>query len=381
MKILHLSDLHIGRKLCEYPLLEEQRYVLQEIINLVKQERPQAVLVSGDVYDTSVPSAEASQLLDWFFSELDIEGLTLIVISGNHDSAQRLDFGSLRLKKTGLYMKGVFDGNFTPVSLFDEYGEVRFYPIPFFRRKEAEICYDRSFDDYTAAFCHVVSSLHLDQSVRNVALSHQFVTGAALSESESFSVVGNVESISVEAYAPFDYAALGHIHRAQQVRSPRLRYSGTPMKYSLSEVDHVKTVTMVTLGPKPSSEELCAIEVQEIPLKPLHDMIRKTGSFDELFNMPETEEFLYVRLTDAERIPNAIAMLRGKCPRILKVDYPNEKTDSLLPSEGKGKADITKTPLELIREFYAYTNNGQEMEEETAAILRQAVKEVWGENT
>ena len=239
MKFIHLSDLHIGKKVNDHSMIDEQRYILDRILNGIKEEKPDAVLISGDVYDKTTPPLEAVLLLDNFLNNLAIDGLTVILISGNHDSAERLSFGAERMKKSGLYIKSIFDGNFTPVTLTDEYGEVNFYSIPFIRISHVNHVFGTEIKDYSEAFAFAVEQMKLDTSKRNVLLSHQYVAGASFSESES--AVGGIDCISKDVYAPFDYTALGHIHKAQNIGRERLRYCGTPLLRKSARTNHIQS--------------------------------------------------------------------------------------------------------------------------------------------
>ncbi len=384
MKLIHLSDLHIGKKVNDYSMLDEQRYILERIVEDVKREKPDAVLISGDVYDKTTPPLEAVMLLDEFLNSLEIDGLTVLLISGNHDSPERLSFGAERMKKSGLYIKSIFDGELSPVVLRDDYGEVAFYSLPFIRISDVNRVYGTDFRDYTKAFSYVVERMELDASRRNVLLSHQFVTGAAFSESET--AVGGIDSISAEAYAPFDYSALGHIHRAQNMGSERLRYCGTPLKYSASEIGSEKSYTVIELFEKEKPGKPCRMSIHTVPVVPMHDMIKLTGSFDELMNMKTnengvvTEDFVYAVLTDSDYINDSAVYLRPLYPNLLSVSYTgNGRTASIftpaVPGEHKAR-----TPYEIFDEFYQKMHDGEQPDEAQEKILRAAIKEIWGED-
>ncbi len=383
MKLIHLSDLHIGKKINERSMLDEQKYILDQILEGVRAEKPDAVLISGDVYDKTTPPLEAVMLLDDFLNKLEIDGLTVLLISGNHDSPERLSFGAKRMKKSGLYIKSVFDGDLTPVTLSDEYGEVNFYLVPFIRISDVNRVYETDFRDYTMAFLHVVEKMGIDPSKRNILLSHQFVAGASFSESES--AIGGIDSISTVAYEPFDYTALGHIHKPQYVVNERLRYCGTPLKYSASEIGFEKTYTVVELYEKPASDKLCRMSIRTVPLNPLHDMIKLTGSFDELMNMSRnengyvTEDYVYAVLTDSDYINDPASHLRNLYPNLLSVSYKgNGRTATLYSPESEGEHN-SKTPVDIFEEFYRKMHDGEEIDEDKKIILKAAIKEVWGE--
>lgn len=383
MKLIHLSDLHIGKKVNEYSMIDEQRYILDRILEGIRLEKPQAVLISGDVYDKTTPPLEAVMLLDSFLNSLAIDGLTVILISGNHDSAERLAFGSQRMKKSGLYIKSIFDGENEPVTLQDEYGSVNFYSVPFIRISDVNRVYETEITDYTEAFALVVEKMQLNRNERNVLLSHQYVAGASFSESESS--IGGIDCISKDVYAPFDYTALGHIHRPQNIGSNRLRYCGTPLKYSASEIGTEKSYTVVTLGEKKGDSKLCDIDVRIVPLVPKHDMIPIEGSFDELLSAEKnengfvTEDFVYAVLTDEDYIDNPAGQLRTVYPNLLNVRYKASGRTGYTGVEILEKDVEKHTPLELITEFYRQQHDGAEPDPAQEEFLNNIISEIWGE--
>lgn len=383
MKLIHLSDLHIGKKVNEYSMINEQKYILNCILEGIRLEKPQAVLISGDVYDKTTPPLEAVMLLDSFLNSLAIDGLTVILISGNHDSAERLSFGAQRMKKSGLYIKSIFDGENEPVTLHDEYGPVNFYSVPFIRISDVNSVYGTEITDYTEAFALVVEKMQINPNERNVLLSHQYVAGASFSESESS--IGGIDCISKDVYAAFDYTALGHIHRSQNIGSQRLRYCGTPLKYSASEIGTKKSYTVVTLGEKTGDSELCDIEIRTVPLVPKHDMISIEGSFDELLSAEKnddgivTEDFVYAVLTDEEYIDNPAGHLRTVYPNLLNVRYSrSSKTGYTSMETPEGDAE-NRSPLELFTEFYRKQHDEADPDPVQEEILKSIISEIWGE--
>ncbi len=384
MKFIHLSDLHIGKKVNDHSMIDEQRYILDRILNGIKEEKPDAVLISGDVYDKTTPPLEAVLLLDNFLNNLAIDGLTVILISGNHDSAERLSFGAERMKKSGLYIKSIFDGNFTPVTLTDEYGEVNFYSIPFIRISDVNHVFGTEIKDYSEAFAFAVEQMKLDTSKRNVLLSHQYVAGASFSESES--AVGGIDCISKDVYAPFDYTALGHIHKAQNIGSERLRYCGTPLKYSASEIGSDKSYTVIELLDKKQGSTCCEMRFKTVPLIPLHDMVKIQGSFEQLMrtktkeNGFATEDFVYAVLTDNEYVNDPAVHLRKIYPNLLNVSYEgNGRTAAFYNEITAGKIE-KQTPFDIFGEFYTKMHDGAEPDPQQQDILKAAIKEVWGED-
>ena len=230
MKIMHLSDLHLGKRVNEFSMLEDQEYILTKIINIIDEQEPQVVIIAGDVYDKSVPSAEAVELFDDFLVRLSKRNLKVFVISGNHDSAERIAFGGRLMDKSGIYMSPVYNGKVEPITLADDYGEVNFYMLPFVKPSNVRRFYpEYEIGSYTDAIKAAIDTMNMDANKRNVLITHQFVTGALRSESEEISV-GGTDNVDANVFEDFDYVALGHIHRAQKCGSEFIRYSGTPLK-------------------------------------------------------------------------------------------------------------------------------------------------------
>ena len=374
MKFIHISDLHLGKRVYEFPMLEEQRDILEKILGIAKDERADGVLVAGDVYDRQIPSAEAVQLFDWFLTALAEMGLYVFVISGNHDSAERLAFGARLMETQRVYLAPVFAGEVKTVSLTDAYGELCIYLLPFIKPAYVRRLYpDREIADYEETLGTVMEHMSVDETKRNILLAHQFVTGASRSESEEITA-GGLDNVSAEHFAAFDYTALGHIHRPQSVGAATIRYCGTPLKYSFSEAGHEKSVTVVELMEKGRTD------IRTIPLKPLRDLREIRGSYEEItarkyWENTETEDYLHVTLTDEEDIPEAIRKLRVIYPNIMKLDYDNRRTRSFASIEMSEKPE-EKTPLQLFEELYRLQNN-QDLGEEQRAYLTRLVEEIW----
>ena len=385
MKFLHLADLHIGKRVCEHNMLDEQVYILREILGIVCEEHPDAVLIAGDVYDKSVPSAEAVAVLDDFLVKLSATGTKVFVLSGNHDSAERIAFGGRLMKGMGVYMSPVYNGEFAPVTLKDEMGEVDLWMLPFVRpadvRAHLESDEDRdAVTDYTSAMRMAIAQMKFTEGRRNVLVAHQFVTGAERSESEEN--VGGLDNVDASVFEKFDYVALGHIHKPQNVAKDgdgtvRARYSGTPLKYSLSEAAHAKSVTVVELG--------AALQVREVPLKPLHDVREIRGSFAELVS-PEfrtaqvaagnkLDDFVYVKLTDENDVPDAAQKLRGIYPNLMMLDYDNERTRNQQIAVGV-EAVEKKSPMQLFGEFFSEMTR-REMNSEECEFVQSIVDGIW----
>lgn len=374
MKLIHLSDLHIGKRLHEASMLEDQAYILERILEITDDEQPQAVLICGDVYDKTVPSAEAVALFDDFLYRLSQRHTEIFLISGNHDSPERLAFGHRLMESAGIHIAPVYDGTIASASLQDAFGEVRFWLLPFLKPAQVRRFYpEAGIESYTDALRTALAQISPDPASRNVLLTHQFITGSATCESEELSV-GGTDNVDAAVFDGFDYVALGHIHGPQNIGSERIRYCGTPLKYSFSEAGHKKSVTIVELKKKGS------LSLRIVPLTPLHDLRQLRGTYEELTaksfweNTP-VEDYLHITLTDEEDVPEAIARLRVIYPNLLKLSYDNARTRS--------SADIDcaldvqkKSPLQLFEELYHLQNN-QPMSETQQQYLLELMESIW----
>lgn len=374
MKLVHLSDLHLGKRVNEFSMLEEQDYILRQILSVIDGERPQAVIIAGDVYDKSVPSAEAVQLFDFFLSSLAKRGLEVFVISGNHDSPERIAFGGRLMQKSGIHMSPVYDGTVEPITLSDEHGAVSFFMLPFLKPAQVRKCLDDdSIESYTDAVAAAISRMEIKPDERNVLITHQFVTGASRSDSEEISV-GGADNVDVSVFEPFDYTALGHIHGPQNVGRETVRYCGTPLKYSFSEISHEKSVTVVEMGKKGD------ITVRTVPLTPLHDMREVKGSYADLtllenYENTSRDDYLHVILTDEDDVPDAIGRLRAIYPNIMKLDYDNMRTRNTQTLEADGDVE-NKSPIELLGELFE-KQNGREMSGEQEKFAAELIEKIW----
>ncbi|MBQ4564902.1 MAG: exonuclease SbcCD subunit D [Oscillospiraceae bacterium] len=371
MKMLHISDLHLGKRLNNFSFLEDQEYILNEILRIVDEERPDAVLIAGDVYDKSVPSVEAVQLLDRFLNLLAARGITVLLISGNHDSAERLSFGNQLMERAGIYISHVYDGTVKTVTLQDEHGEVHFHLLPFLKPIHVRRFFpDEVLESYTDAMRAVIAGIDLDPAKRNVLLTHQFVTGAATCESEEHSV-GGTDNVDASVFDRFDYVALGHIHGPQNIGSNRIRYCGTPLKYSFSEETHHKSVTVVRLGEKGD------LRLDVLPLLPKRELRTVKGTFQELLNSKNySDDYIHAVLTDEEDVHEAMGRLRVVYPRLMHLSYDNTRTRS--SHELEDLTDVEKkSPLEVFCELYEQQNN-QPMSEEQLAYCKGLIEEMEG---
>ena len=375
MKLIHLSDLHLGKRVSEFSMLEDQRYILEEILRIIDGERPDAVLIAGDIYDKPVPPAEAVGLFDDFLVRLARRETQVVIISGNHDSPERIAFGARLMDRSGIHLSPVYDGHVEPVALEDEHGTVNIYMLPFLKPAHVRRFFpEEEIDSYTDALRTAVRAMEIDPAARNVLVTHQFVTGAARCDSEDISV-GGTDNVDVTAFDGFDYVALGHIHNPQQVVRETVRYCGTPLKYSFSEAGHEKSVTVAELGEKGD------ISIRTAPLIPLRDMKELRGSYEDLTrrsfyeNTTWREDYTHITLTDEEDIPDAVGKLRVIYRNLMKLDYDNRRTRSGGEILGSGQVE-KKSPLELFSELYEKQNN-QPMTEEQRAFAAGLIGTIW----
>ena len=375
MKLMHLSDLHLGKRLNEFSLLEDQCFILQQLVELVRSEQPDCVLLAGDIYDKPVPPAEAVTLFDDFLNKL-AQLTTVCVTSGNHDSAERLAFGAQLMREGGVHFCGLYTGEPQCVTLQDAYGSVHIYLLPFLKPAHVRHCLTpeeaEQVTTYHEALRCAVERLHINAAERNVLVAHQFVTGAQTAGSEAVNV-GGVDNIGAEVFAEFDYTALGHIHKAQNVGSECVRYSGTPLKYSFAEWQQEKSVTLVELGEKGS------VSVTTLPLAPMRDLRKLRGSYEELMSREFYDElphdcdgllrdFYHLTLTDEEDVPDAVQKLRSVYKNLLQLEYDNKRTRTDNAIDGAERV-VEKSPLELMEEFYQLQNN-QALSEKQRAYLQ-----------
>ena len=374
MKFIHLSDLHIGKRVNEVSMIEDQEYILSQILEQTDRIQPDAVLISGDIYDKSVPSAEAVTLFDNFLFALAERKLQVLIISGNHDSAERLAFGGRLMENKGIYLSPVYDGSIAPITLNDEYGSVSFWMLPFIKPAHVKRFYpEEIIESYTDACRVAVKNMHLDPTRRNVLLTHQFVTGSATCDSEEISV-GGTDNVDAAVFEDFDYVALGHIHGPQNIGSERIRYCGTPLKYSFSESNHKKSITVVELGEKGT------FHLETVPLIPKHDMRQIRGSYEEItarsfYQDTAVDDYLQITLTDEEDVPEAVSRLRVIYPNLMKLAYDNTRTRSA--SVVDGALDVQKkSQLQLFSELYEI-QNGQSMNDVQQEFMRELIESIW----
>ena len=376
MKFAHIADLHIGKRVHDFSMLEDQRYILDQMLGIFEEQRVDGILIAGDVYDKVVPSAEAVQLFDEFITRLAKLKIPVYMISGNHDSAERLSFGAKLFESNDIYISQVYDGKVKKVGLEDEYGLVNVYLLPFLKPATVRHALQRDdIESYEDGVMAALQECEVDASQRNVLVAHQFVTGADRCDSEETSV-GGLDNVSAEVFDKFDYVALGHIHRSQKMGKETLRYSGTPLKYSFSEVEHKKSVTIVELLEKGS------VQISTVPLVPLRDMRKVRGTYmkvtaKESYTAENKMDYLQITLTDEEDVPGALQKLRTIYPNLMRLEYDNKRTRENREVQAV-EAQEQKSELELFGEFYELLNNEPMKEEQTEFMenLIRGLKEV-----
>lgn len=375
MKFVHLSDLHLGKRVNGYSMIEDQKYILLKILNVIDEQKAEAVVIAGDVYDKPIPPTEAVQLFDDFLFRLVERNLQILVISGNHDSPERIAFGSRFMDKSGVHMSQVYNGKNDLVELKDKYGKVNFYMLPFVKPSNVRRFFeDEEINTYTDAVRVAVSHMNVNKKARNVIITHQFVTGAQRSESETIAV-GGTDNVDSYVFDDFDYVALGHIHGPQNVGKNTVRYCGTPLKYSFSEINHKKSVTVVEMKEKGN------VKVSTVELTPKLDMREIKGTYEELtfkknYENTNTEDYLHIILTDEEDVADAVAKLRCVYPNLMKLDYDNTRTRNSLALTQAEETE-KKSDTELLSEFFE-KQNGKPLSDEQleyAANLFEQIKE------
>lgn len=377
---MHLADLHLGKRVNGFSMMEDQEYILNRILEIMEEEQPDGLLIAGDVYDKTIPPAEAVRLMDDFLTAVAAKHVPVFLISGNHDSAERVAFGHQLMQGSGIWISPVYDGTIRHHTLEDRWGEVNIYLIPFLRPSVVRSFFpDVEIEDYTDALRTIIEDLQVDTSRRNVVLAHQFVTAAgALPEtcdSEQLSV-GGLDRVDGSVFSPFDYTALGHLHGPQRVGSETIRYAGSPLKYSFSELHQKKSVTVAEL------REKGVTEIRQIPLQPRREMIELRGTFEEILEearkkgVPQTD-YYHMILTDETDVVDALSRLREYYPNIMLLDYDNRRTRSQKEVEQLDRVE-ERTPGELFAALYEQ-QNGQEMDSDRKEYLDGLIREIWEE--
>lgn len=379
MKLLHISDLHIGKRVNEFSMLEDQKYILRQILAIADDCKADGVMIAGDIYDKPVPSAEAVQVFDWFLTALADRSKQVYAVSGNHDSAERIAFGAQLMSGRGVFVSPVYRGDTAKFTMTDSYGELCLYLLPFVKpavvRHALQEMSDREEtpmpESYHEAVKLAVARMNVDTTKRNILIAHQFVTGAGRCDSEEVSV-GGLDNVDADVFDDFDYVALGHIHSPQSLKRETVRYCGTPLKYSFSEAAQEKSVTVVEFREKGN------IALSTVPLVPLHDLRKIRGTYLEVtaksfYQDTDTQDYVQITLTDEEDIPDGLQKLRVIYPNLMRLEYDNSRTRHSRVVERAEEIE-QKTELELFAEFYEMQNN-QPMSEEQSAFVTRLIEE------
>lgn len=377
---MHLADLHLGKRVNGFSMMEDQEYILNRILEIMEEEQPDGLLIAGDVYDKTIPPAEAVRLMDDFLTAVAAKHVPVFLISGNHDSAERVAFGHQLMQGSGIWISPVYDGTIRHHTLEDRWGEVNIYLIPFLRPSVVRSFFpDVEIEDYTDALRTIIEDLQVDTSRRNVVLAHQFVTAAGalpeICDSEQLSV-GGLDRVDGSVFSPFDYTALGHLHGPQRVGSETIRYAGSPLKYSFSELHQKKSVTVAELRAKGETE------IRQIPLQPRREMIELRGTFEEILEEARKKgelqtDYYHMILTDETDVVDALSRLREYYPNIMLLDYDNRRTRSQKEVEQLDRVE-ERTPGELFAALYEQ-QNGQEMDSDRKEYLDGLIREIWEE--
>jgi len=374
MKFAHISDLHLGKRIHQFSMIEDQKYILEKIVEIVKEEKVDGILLAGDIYDKIYPSAEAVALFDSFLVHLAKEEIRIFVISGNHDSPERIAFLGELTKKAGVHLSQVYNGKIDAIDMEDEFGKVHIYLLPFIKPVHVRHFFpEEKILNYTEAMEVVIRNMNLNTEDRNILVAHQFVTGAGRSDSEEISV-GGLDNVEVDVFGDFDYVALGHIHRPQNMGSQKVRYSGTPLKYSFSEWQDEKSITIIQLGEKDD------LDIKVIPLIPRQDMVKIRGTFLEVMNpvnFPKLEvnSYLHITLLDEMDIPDAFNRLTSVYPNLMQMEYDNLRTRERRNLQVR-KEVARISPLDIFAGLYETMNN-QPMSEVQREYLMGKIDKIW----
>lgn len=359
MKLLHIADLHLGKRVYEYPMLEDQRAILNEILEIARAQEVSAVLIAGDVYDRPVPPQEAVNLLSDFLYALSKENITVCMIAGNHDSAERLDFCAELLRPQGVHIAPPCKGAPTRVLLEDSFGHLAVHMISYARPAALRPFLGEAARSAQSALSAMIEKIDFSDAARHILLCHDFVTGGSPSESE-LTTVGTLETVSASVFAPFDYVAMGHLHRPQTI-AQKIRYAGSPLAYSFSEAQAPKSVTLVEV-----TDEVC---YRTLPLHPVHAMREVRGTLGELLAMEYSEDYIRAVVTDEDVPPDARVTVRTVFPNLMRFAVENSHT---LYEEDAGEAEHveSRAPLELFAEFYE-KQCGTAPDEARLAVMRE----------
>ena len=379
LKLIHLADLHLGKRVNEFPMIEDQKHILGEILRIIDDEKPDGIMIAGDVYDKSIASTDAIKLFEDFLMQIAERKIKTYIISGNHDSAERLSFGSKFIEKSDIYIARAYNGEepLKPYTLSTGGVSVDIYMLPFIKPADVRNAFSEKgieLDSYTDMMKAVIDEAAPDPTHFNILIAHQFITGGVRSDSEEISV-GGLDNIDADVFAPFDYVALGHLHGPQKVSRDTIRYSGSPLKYSFSEEHQNKSVTIVEIKSKDD------ISIRTADLKPLHDLRTIKGTYEDLTNKEKingtaTDDYIQAVLTDEEDVPDAVGKLRRFYPNLMHLKYDNTRTR--VNQELSDEVDVdSKSPLELFEELYQKINN-QPMNEDQRSLASSLIEKIWG---
>ena len=374
MKLVHLADLHLGKKVNEFSMIDDQEYILKEIINIIDDEKTDGVLVAGDVFDRPIPSEEAIKLWDDFLNAMAKRNIQVFAISGNHDSAVRFAEHTSLMDSTGIHLSPEYNGMTNKYQIEKQGVKVNIYLLPFIKPIHVRHYFpDEDINNYTDACRVAIENMQVNKEELNILIAHQFVTGATRCDSEEISV-GGLDNVDVTVFEDFDYVALGHIHGKQTIGRDTIRYSGTPLKYSFSEKNHVKSVTVIEIDSKKD------ISVREVNLTPRRDMAEIRGKCSDLIQGISNEnvdanDYLQVILTDENDVPNAMSDLRRVYPNIMKLSYDNTRTREDRSLELNRDVE-KKSPIDLFKEFYENQNN-QSLTDEQREFMEELIEEIW----
>ena len=376
MKIIHLSDLHIGKKVNGYSMIDDQKYILNDILSKIDDIKPNMIFIAGDVYDKNIPPIEAVELFDEFLTELVNRKLKVFIIYGNHDSAERISFANKILKNNDIYISPIFDGKIENIDLKCDCGDVSIYLLPFIKPITVKRYYEEEdIKDYNDAVKVVLEDLKVDEKKINIILAHQFLTGSEKSESEELAI-GGLDNVDVSLFDKFDYVALGHLHKPQKLIRETVRYSGTPLKYSLSEINHKKSITEIEINSKDN------IKIILHPLTPKRDVREIKGKYKDLikeenYKNTNLDDYVSIVLTDKDEIINAGPVLNDIYKNVMKISYENQNKDLKDDFDGQLKVK-QKSVLEIFDELFLQ-QNGENMTQEQKDYLIKIIDEVEGE--
>lgn len=370
MRLLHTADIHLGKKLGEIPLLKDQREILSRIADIAFRRSCDAVLISGDIYQNTAPSAEAMEAFGEFLSGLAERGIAVIAIAGNHDSDQRVAYMSRLVREAGIFIAERFSGSLQKIPFSRNGEKVSFWLLPFIRPSDVRRYYpDREIGSYNDAVRTVIENAPVDKDEVNIILAHQFITGASVSDSEEITV-GGLDNVDSSVFDGFDYAALGHLHRPQSAGRDTVRYAGSPMKYSISEANDEKSVVLIEINGR-------SITTEKVPLQPVHDVRNVKGFLREIMDMPYSEDYVRVEINDEDVPPDARISAVSVFPNMVRFAVVNSKTSTETDVDFSGTPE-NRSPLELFCDFYTAQNNDVPPDERRLAIMREVIEEAAG---